>query len=779
MPPKPPPLPLPSQLPTLLSGSEDLLELGPIIKRIHVTKQHDAFLRGLEKEVVEREGEIEGVCRENYQEFISSVEKLLKVRQGTVNLKVRAMSLNEDIQKSGAVLAAKRKELLDAKKVAQNLDETIETLQACLRVLDLNNKVTKLIEDRQYFAALKALDSLALTSQIPILPAHFLTQILSTLPASKNLIKTSVLKEMKTWLFDIREIEAEVGKKSFEGMDLRIRRWKVRLAKDIEKGGAGQSAGKGPGVGSSLELTVSERHEYDVIDNAQVKVDFKPLLQCIHIYDSMDSVEELQLNYQSDRRAQSALILSQSTTFSLASLTQLLSQIIGFFVIESHVIRETSYPIPFRSETEVEDLWEGMLEKTVEFVKQGLNTCEDLEIYLGVKKKVEGFVMILEGLGYSVAQLNSLLYTLFERYAALLHRYFRSTFQKIVASDDYQPLEVEGAEDFEIVLKTCWFPRGGEWSIEDLREMATSKQRYRFPFSKTYYDSCQQIRRFVDEYYRFAEGINVHDRDIDEVLRKAIDLLLIEQVSNEINKRASLAANKLSVSQLAQIIINVLFFEVACEELEGVLVTLKSTQRGSTTLQSLTSFNITLDHAKQLILQSICQKLDNLDFPQYDWVSWVAPSEAEGEATPSEEMNGMIAYLKTVMDSNFDILGEQGGVKEGVWRGAIQHVAEGLMSYLSEREPLKMSHYGLGWLAVDVRYLVSQATELGFEGENTGFVLEELSQTVDVLLSPNMLEFLTPEFKSSFWPAVNPKVVQSVLIKVRPFSSSSCGEIEF
>lgn len=46
-------------------------------------------------------------------------------------------------------------------------------------------------------------------------------------------------------------------------------------------------------------------------------------------------------------------------------------------------------------------------------------------------------------------------------------------------------------------------------------------------------------------------------------------------MSNEITKRATTAATKLSVSQLAQIIINVLFFEVACEELEGVLVTLK------------------------------------------------------------------------------------------------------------------------------------------------------------------------------------------------------------
>lgn len=147
-----------------------------------------------------------------------------------------------------------------------------------------------------------------------------------------------------------------------------------------------------------------------MIDNEQVKIDFKPLLQCIHIYDSMDSIEELQLNYQSDRRvrlpsffalsdlqqAQSALILSQSAVFSQASLAQLLAQIIGFFVIESHVIRSTNYPIPFRSEVEVEDLWEGMLEKTVEFVKNGLRDCEELETFLSVKKKVEGFVMILE-----------------------------------------------------------------------------------------------------------------------------------------------------------------------------------------------------------------------------------------------------------------------------------------------------------------------------------------------------------------------------------------------
>ena len=39
-----------------------------------------------------------------------------------------------------------------------------------------------------------------------------------------------------------------------------------------------------------------------MLDNDQVRIDFKPLYQCIHIYDTLDAREELQLSYQADRR---------------------------------------------------------------------------------------------------------------------------------------------------------------------------------------------------------------------------------------------------------------------------------------------------------------------------------------------------------------------------------------------------------------------------------------------------------------------------------------------
>lgn len=38
------------------------------------------------------------------------------------------------------------------------------------------------------------------------------------------------------------------------------------------------------------------------MDNEEVRIDFRPLYQCVHIYDAMDSREQLQSSYQEDRR---------------------------------------------------------------------------------------------------------------------------------------------------------------------------------------------------------------------------------------------------------------------------------------------------------------------------------------------------------------------------------------------------------------------------------------------------------------------------------------------
>jgi len=139
-----------------------------------------------------------------------------------------------------------------------------------------------------------------------------------------------------------------------------------------------------------------ERLTDNALDNETVSIDFTPLYTSIHIYSTLDALPTLQLSYQSDRRSQAYLLLSSTTSlipFSLIALSALLEEIVGFFLIESHVLKTTNN---FRSEQDVEDLWDGMCERVVEIVDEGLKSEEDPQVFLGTKFKVLTFVQTLE-----------------------------------------------------------------------------------------------------------------------------------------------------------------------------------------------------------------------------------------------------------------------------------------------------------------------------------------------------------------------------------------------
>ena len=96
------------------------------------------------------------------------------------------------------------------------------------------------------------------------------------------------------------------------------------------------------------------------------------------------------------RQAQAHLLLSQSTSsapFSLEAFGALLEEIVGFFLIESQVLRTTN---GFRSEQDVEDLWGGMCERIVQIADEGLAECEDPETFLETKLKILTFIQALE-----------------------------------------------------------------------------------------------------------------------------------------------------------------------------------------------------------------------------------------------------------------------------------------------------------------------------------------------------------------------------------------------
>lgn len=137
------------------SSSENLEQLGPIIKQIHTNRQQEAFLRTVQGLIESKDAEIEKICGDNYQDFISSVSTLFTVKSYTDKMKENISSLDASVAQLGRALVEKKRGLLQSKKTAANLDEAIDTLQACLRVLDVVNRVGEMVREGKYWSALR------------------------------------------------------------------------------------------------------------------------------------------------------------------------------------------------------------------------------------------------------------------------------------------------------------------------------------------------------------------------------------------------------------------------------------------------------------------------------------------------------------------------------------------------------------------------------------------------------------------------------------------------
>lgn len=137
------------------STTENLEQLGPVIKQIHAQKQQEAFLRTLKLLIDAKDAEIERICGDNYQDFVSSVATLVTVRSYTRNLHEKITSLDGAVSQVGQSMVTKKKTLMQSKKTAAHLDEAIDTLQSCLRILDLVNRVGEMIKEGKYWSALR------------------------------------------------------------------------------------------------------------------------------------------------------------------------------------------------------------------------------------------------------------------------------------------------------------------------------------------------------------------------------------------------------------------------------------------------------------------------------------------------------------------------------------------------------------------------------------------------------------------------------------------------
>jgi len=707
------------------------LKESHVLNTLYRTNKNAEFLEQLDAFIKRKENEIERVCNVHYQEFIQAIDQLLKVRVGAENLKNKIIDLNDEMQLSGEELIEKKKQLITDKKILNNINLTISTLKHCLSILDKTNKINIQIENHKYYSALRMVEELQTIHLSNIIQFQFAQHIQKCIPLMKDKIKIAVTKEMKTWLIKIRENSRKVGNLAMEQMSDKI------LLKSTYDLTANSQSNNAP----SIDLVINEDSEKNLTDNDYVKIDFKPLYQCLHIYDVLGESLELKNSYEEIRRQQASSILT--TPFSLKSKDNLqtfktyINDIVGFFIIEYIVMNSTQN---FRSKVWIDSLWELTINKTRDNIANQLGDCESTDLFLEIKNIVVVFIQTLESYNYTVSKLLDLMIILFEKYSRLLKQQYSTQLTQILQNEDFIPMVINSADEYEKLLNA--------YTLQEDSEIILQGFPRTLSFSRSFPESCVIVKTFIKKFYQFIQGFTQNYGEMDDLLKKSLDSLLLDDLNGTLIRK--MKGKSIKLTQVVQIFHDMEFYVKSCDEFERELSRKKS---------SKTANDINLSHIKTKFMDSqklaedkifdiINEKIDMfVELSGYDWM----PSKASTE--PSSYIQDIINWLETIISTTLTNLPES--IKSFVYFDAFNHLSSSLQKYLTQQTSgtQKMNIYFVQTIDKDV-----SSIENFIESLNNPMIMDcftELRQLINLLMSPNPENFLNPSIKNKLYYNVN------------------------
>ncbi|KAL2270449.1 hypothetical protein VTJ83DRAFT_2633 [Remersonia thermophila] len=703
------------------TDSEFLDQLIPVLKDATTTGRMGALVQSLSQYAEDREGDIERIGLTKHEEFLASVNQLQQVREGTVALTAEILDLNQSIQASTEKLAEQKQALVNTRGVRQNITEVSDALEESLQILHAVNNAHELIRKKKYYAALKSLEDLQNEYLVPIIQNKYTSQfkladmIQKSIPSSQKAISEAVMSDLNTWLFHIRESSQFLGEVAFFHTQTRRARQKERAEQN-------EMLGRFK-LNSAIELVFDENNDFDVLNNEELQIDFTPLHEALHIHDALGQVDRFRAEYAATRRQQKDLIIPSTENLFANDdddgLKALLESVAGFAIIEKATMQRAPM---VRSTLDVDELWDSMCQAIIRIISKSLEAVTTAELLKKIKEDIALFIQTMEGWGYSASAVNNFQLVLFNKYAEVLQRGFGEDFQEIVSTDDYMPMTVRSPEDYERVLSASFF---------DENPPEVTKFPTVLPFSKMYPMCCINIRNFASQILEFTRENFDHPNVVDETLRTTLDRLLTEIVCQSLVERL----NSQYLGQIVQILTNLEHFEVACRELEKLLIQARSSTSagGPVNLNATALFQSHKKTAEKRIFELVNSKIDDLiDTSDYDWLAPTPPTQ------PSGYMVTLTRFLENMMVST--LLGLPREIKELIYFDALSHAANKILSLPLSPEVKKINPNGVAAMALDVAHLTEFVSKL-----DNAFMLEqnldELQQTVALMQSDNHDEF--------------------------------------
>lgn len=708
--------------------------------------EHTKFMEQLDARIKNHDRDIERMCNFHYQGFIDSIRELLQVRSQAQKLNSEVVEMDEKLQSSAARVMEKDEELVQARRVENNIAGAIENLSLCLPVLTTYAKLQKQMAEKRYYPALKTLEQLEHLYLPRVSNYRFSHQMKESIPKLRENIKEASMSDLKDFLENIRKFSPKIG-------EVAMRHTAEQLNSDPGIIGKKKKR-KAPAPPNPFTGDVPETG-YDAEEDlsAQDLIDFSPVYRCLHIYTVLASRDVFEIYYRKQRKKQARLVLQPPTNMheSIEGYRTYIHSVVGFFVVEDHILN-TGNGLVNRSY--LDEVWSMALSKIVNALRTHSAYCTDATLMLKIKNLIMLFNTTLRNYGYNVNQLSELLHEIRDHYNEVLMQRWVQVFREILDEENFLPIQVAVQAEYDSVVAS--FP---------FQDSALEKSPFpkRFPFSPLVPKVYQQVKEFIYACLKFSEDLNLSQGEVDDMIRKSTNLLLTRTFSgclSSLFRKPSLA-----LMQVIQIIIDTGYLEESTIYLEEFVSNItgspKEGQLGSRGQGLL--FRVARDDAERQICEKLKCKLDEfLELENYDWLL----GEPKGHA--SSFITDLIAFLHSTFQSFTNLPSK---VAQEACKSACDHIAKSLLEFMLSEDVKQISMGALHQINLDTIQCEQFAASEPVVGLEEGTLLSyftDLRQLLDLLMSwdwPTYFHDYGQE--NSKYQQVNPNTAIILLEKIR------------
>lgn len=481
-------------------------------------------------------------------------------------------------------------------------------------------------------------------------------------------------------------------------------------------------------------------------------VDFSPVYRCLHIFSCLGSRDQFETYYRQQRQQQAKLALDSPPDMheSIDGFRSYFCEIIGFFVIEDHVMSTASGLV---TKEYLDKQWENTLTSVLKSLRHNSAICDDEELMLRIKRSIILLSYTIRSHGFNVDPLIKLLIDVRDRYNEILMNRWWNVFKNILDADNYHPMQVNSLEEYNQVLNEFPYVELECPSVDEKMQFPR-----KFPFSSFVPKVYSQVKQFILACIQFSQDINSSHREVEEMVRKSTNTLLTRTLGSCLSEQ--IKKPDLGLLKLIQISINTNYLEEACVQLEEFILksiecrTVAGTLSSPSTPMSTLSMtrkesgfskftgqsifkNVRSDAESQIYIE-LNHKIDEiLEDSHYDWIL------AEPIGTASPYITVLIKFLKDTFEA-FSNLPTK--VAQTACHSACKHISSALMNFLMSEEPKAITMGALEQFNLDLIQCELFASSDPVKGFDEGFLqlcFSDLRQLMDLFLTGDWTTYLS------------------------------------